>query len=143
MANTRSKASTRAAVQDSNVLDLDQMFGTRTPIRVKIFGRTWDLQPPDAFGPRQLNRLTYLYKRIGEIQAMPDEMTAELSGELEELALEELELACPELAKKKPPFLAVMAILQFYSKEIEARQGESKNPMAATSDGIGAPSTVA
>ena len=129
-------------VDQPRVLNLDELFGVSRPTFVILEGERYELSRPEAFGPKEIQRLGALQRRLTELHDLRDdrELTERQDRELRETAAEELRLLCPALAAKRPTFLQTLAVIQFYNQEIAGAE-EGDDPKKAESLPTGEKST--
>jgi hypothetical protein len=102
------------------VLNLDELFGFDKRISVDYQGKRYELNHPEALGPKELLRLDHLQDRINAMQAIenPSELTEAQAEELGDLLTEMLKIIGFSPAGKPGfLFLAKMRVMQFYLTE--------------------------
>lgn len=128
------------------ILNLDELFGVARPIVAVLEGRRYYLRRPEAFGPRDIQRLEFMRSRISELQRLQAqiadgrELTDAEDEELRDLTARQIRLICPELAKANLPFLQQVLVLQHYFAAIQEEQ-QAKKVETAPSASIGDGST--
>lgn len=124
------------------LLDLDELFGQDAPLVVRWDGREWELRPAQAMGPADLLALDRLQKRQaalgGQFDALPPDAQDRATVELDDVLRGMLGLMCPELAARRPPFAAVMRVVEFYVSQLTG--GAEGDPDPKATGGMPSPS---
>jgi hypothetical protein len=99
--------------EQSGVLNLDDLFGTRADIVVMWKDKRYKLKHPQAMGPGDIMQLEQLQKKQASLA------DSDNADELGEVIDNIIKMIAPSMNRLKLPFLAKMKILQFYQEQLE------------------------
>lgn len=120
------------------VLDLDELFGNATPIKVKWQGKDYELRLPESMGPVEYAQFGKLQTRVNALQVGDGTMDETQAGEMDQLVNNMLAILNGEIGKAQLPFVARMRALEFYGQTLgyaEAESGPKKAAADAQPDG--------
>ena len=127
-------------MNETKVLNLDEMFGEDRPVVVKWHGESYNLLRLEAFSPREINRFQSMQKDASELQRLKNANKDDkgIDKKIEDLFDKMLSTLCAKLPLKDIPFLGKTRIITFY---IEETQG--KKALEVALDRIGATPSAA
>lgn len=110
----------------NQTLDLDALYGRKPALKVKWGEREYELNRPDAMGPREVVGLDDLRQRAARLQGVGENMTPAQAEDLETISRRILLMLNADFAENMPHFVARSKIITWYFEQIQPSEDEKK-----------------
>lgn len=106
------------------VLDLDDLLGQASSIKVKWNGREYELLRMESVSPKQAVKFQKLQARANRLQTNGESTEEADAVELENVMDEMLGMLCKDLPLTEIPFGMKMRIVTFYGEQAQGKKKE-------------------
>lgn len=110
------------------ILDLDELLGQASAIKVKWNGREYELLRMESVSPKQAVKFQKLQARANRLQMNSDNTEDADAVELESVMDEMLAMLCADLPLAEIPFGMKMRIVTFYGEEAQGKKKTAPQP---------------
>lgn len=110
--------------KDTNVLDLDEVIGQRTKVKIRKDGVEYEFVDLYALGAYKVIQIQTMRQKVARLQIMED-VSEKQAEEIETLFDEILKMLCAEFPLKAVTYMDKTAVLTFYFSEIQQKKAVS------------------
>lgn len=103
-------------------LNLDELFGQASHVKVIWQGKEYELMRMEAISPKQSVQFNRLKVKANALQNASEDMSSEQAADLEAVIDEMLSLLCKDLPVKKMEFAAKLRVLVFYTEQTQGKK---------------------
>jgi hypothetical protein len=106
----------------SKPLNLDELFGQASHVKVTWQGKTYELLRMEAISPRQAVQFNRLKMRANDLQNADEEMSNKQANDLEKVIDEMLILLCKDLPLSTMEFIVKLRVLVYYTEQTQGKK---------------------
>lgn len=114
------------AEETQKTLDLDELLGQKTVVKVRRHGIEYELADLNALGAHKILQFQAMRQKVARLQ-LADEITEEQSAEIEKLFEKMLSMLCEALPLHEISYPEKTTILAFYFTETLPKKAKSPN----------------
>lgn len=103
-------------------LNLDELFGQASAVKVIWQGKTYELMRMEAISPKQAVKFNKLRVKANALQNVVEDMNDKQGSDLEKVVDEMLSLLSRELPVSEMPFAIKLRTLVYYTEQTQGKK---------------------